>query len=338
MLLNSKQMKSIKSILFLPIVIMFLLSACAEKKVIKPSSKGKTLEMLVVTNNKEQWNGFVGTQIKEFFGQEILGLPQSEPMFTFFHLPEDAFLDMYKPNRDILIVDISASFETAQLETRKDHWAAPQRIFKITAPDLDGFTKIFEENKYIMMELYNQVERRRILEAFKFASSVKIKKILEDKMKLSLTFPGNFNISKQDSNFIWIRKESLKDSQGIMIYIEDYSDMNKIDPRYILRKRNLVTRKYIPGPSTGSYMKVADEFIKPISKDINFNDLFAVETRALWDVQNDFMGGPLLNYTIIDEKRNRIITIDAYVYAPNKSKKKLMKELEAIAYSLKLVD
>ena len=50
------------------------------------------------------------------------------------------------------------------------------------------------------------------------------------------------------------------------------------------------------------------------------------------------MGGPLLNYTIIDEKRNRVITIDAYVYAPNVSKKKLMKELEAIAYTLKLVD
>lgn len=319
-------------------MIMLLLSACTGKKVIKPNSKGKTLEMLVITNNKEQWNGSIGTQIKEFFGQEILGLPQSEPMFTFFHLPEDAFIEMYKPNRDILIVDISSKFQKAQIETRKDHWAAPQRIFKITAPDLDAFTKIFKENKYMMLELFNQVERRRMQNAFKFASSTKIKKTLENKMKLSLIFPGNFKISKQDSSFFWIRKETLKDSQGIMIYVEDYTNINMIDPRNILRKRNLLTRRYIPGPSTGSYMKVADELIKPISKDINFNDLFAVETRALWDVKNDFMGGPFLNYTIIDEKRNRIITIDAYVYAPKGSKKELMKQLEAIAYTLKLVD
>lgn len=331
-------MRKFITILCFPIVIMLLFSACTEQKTAKPKSKGKTLEMLVVTNNKEQWNGSVGTQIKDFFGQEILGMPQSEPMFSFFHLPVDAFLHMYKSNRDILIVDISSRFETAQIETRKDHWAAPQRIFKITAPDLKGFTKIFEENKYIMLELYNQVERRRMQNAFKFASSVKIKKTLEDKMKLSLIFPGNFNISKIDSNFIWIRKETLKESQGMMIYIENYSSLNLIDSRNIIRRRNLLTRKYIPGPSTGSYMKVADEFIKPISKDISFNDLFAVETRALWDVKNDFMGGPLLNYTIIDEKRNRIITIDAYVYAPNQSKKKLMKELEAIAYTLKLID
>lgn len=331
-------MKNIKPILILPILILLLVSACTEQIKKKPSSKGKTLEMLVVTNNKEQWNGSIGTQIKEFFGQEFLGLPQIEPMFTFFHLPEDAFIAMYKPNRDILIVDINSTHKQAQLETRKDHWSAPQRIFKITAPDLEGFTKVFEENKYLMLELFNQVERRRMQNAFKFASSAKIKKVLEEKMKLSLIFPGNFKISKQAENFIWIRKETLKDSQGIMIYTEDYTSLSMIDPRNILRKRNLLSRRHIPGPSEGSYMKVADEFIKPISKDINFNDLFAVETRALWDVKNDFMGGPFLNYSIIDEKRNRIITIDAYVYAPNRSKKELMKQLEAIAYTLKLVD
>ncbi|MBC34604.1 MAG: hypothetical protein CL663_00965 [Bacteroidetes bacterium] len=330
-------MKRLVNILSLSLIAIILLGACSETKTTKPNSKGKTLEMMVVTNNNEQWNGSIGRQIKEFFGQEQLGLPQVEPLFTFFHLPEDALLDMYKANRDILIVDINSSFQKGQIETRKDHWAAPQRVIKITAPDLESFTEVFEENKYRMLELYHDVERIRIQRAFKSVQNAKIKQALNKNFDINMVFPSNFKIAKMDSTFIWLRNETLKDSQGVMIYIEDYTDMNQLDHRNILRKRNQITRRYIPGPSNGSYMKVADEFIQPVAKDISLNGLFAVEIRALWDVKNDFMGGPFLSYTLVDEERNRTITIDSYVYAPKDRKKILVKQLEAIAYTFEIL-
>jgi len=330
-------MKRLVNLFSLSLIAIILLGACTETKTNKPNSKGKTLEMMVVTNNKAQWNGSLGRQIKEFFGQEQLGLPQIEPLFTFFHLPEDALLEMYKANRDILIVDINSSFQKGQIETRKDHWAAPQRVIKITAPDVESFTEVFEENKYRMMELFHDVERRRIQRAFKSVENAKIKQALNNTFNINMVFPSNFKIAKSDSTFIWLRNATLKDEQGVMIYINDYTDMNQLDHRNILRKRNQITRRYIPGPSNGSWMKVADEFIKPVAKDISLNGLFAVEIRALWDVQNDFMGGPFLSYTMVDEERNRTITIDSYVYAPKGEKKTLLKQLEAIAYSFEFL-
>jgi hypothetical protein len=64
--------------------------------------------------------------------------------------------------------------------------------------------------------------------------------------------------------------------------------------------------------------------------------MFAVDTRGLWRMKNDFMGGPFVSISVLDETRNRVVTIDAFVYAPGKDKRNLMWELEAVLESLKL--
>jgi hypothetical protein len=46
------------------------------------------------------------------------------------------------------------------------------------------------------------------------------------------------------------------------------------------------------------------------------------------------MGGPFLNYAILDEENNRIISLDGYVYYPNNDKRDLLLQLEAMFYTL----
>jgi len=83
---------------------------------------------------------------------------------------------------------------------------------------------------------------------------------------------------------------------------------------------------------------ISDEYIEPIFNEISFNDLFAVETRGLWRVENDFMGGPFVSYTFVDEKQARLITIDGFTYAPKQKKAPLVRELEAILWSVKILE
>ncbi|MCB0408861.1 MAG: DUF4837 family protein [Flavobacteriales bacterium] len=56
----------------------------------------------------------------------------------------------------------------------------------------------------------------------------------------------------------------------------------------------------------------------------------------MWYVKGDFMGGPFINYTFVDEKRNKVISIDGYVYAPRFDKREYLRELEALIRSIKL--
>lgn len=327
-------MKKSKLISLFVLLLLFGSQSCDYSRSSLSHSLGTTLELLVVTDNKEQWNGRLGRNIQEFFGQVFIGLPQSEPMFDIFYLPQEAFGDIYKPNHLIFIADINPKLKEPIVETRRDLWAKPQRVVKISAPDIDSFIQAFDENKEGIMDLYQQLERERILKFFKTSEAKKVKNILNKAFNIDLIFPTGFVVAKRvEDNFIWIRKETNLVSQGVLIHAFDYTNANVFELENIIARRNVLTKLHIPGPIDNSYMKVANEVIDVETKEINFKDMYAIEARGLWDVYNDFMGGPFLSYTFVDESRNRVITIDSYVYAPKGKKRIHMKEVEAILYS-----
>ncbi|MCD4774191.1 MAG: DUF4837 family protein [Bacteroidales bacterium] len=330
--------KTIFTSLFTVVFIIIFLSSCNYEKPAAPNSTGKTSEMLVITNNKAQWNSQLGDTIKDFFGQLCVGLPQPEPLFSMVNIPEEAFIDMYHKHRNIFIVDIDKKLKKAQVETKKNLWAIPQRVIKITAPDKDSFYKIFNENKNVFLELFNRVERRRINNAYRSIAVSKISGKLNKDFGITLTVPGGFKIAKSTPDFVWLRRETKKESQGIMVYSYDYKDESSFELKNIIAKRNSITKKFIPGPTRDSYMCVSEEVIFPEAKEINFLKNYAVEVRGLWKVEGDFMGGPFLSYTFVNENTNKIITIDTYVYAPRTIKRDLLRQLEAICYTMKFVD
>ncbi|MGY0407221.1 MAG: DUF4837 family protein, partial [Polaribacter sp.] len=62
----------------------------------------------------------------------------------------------------------------------------------------------------------------------------------------------------------------------------------------------------------------------------------AFETRGKWEVKNDFMAGPFLNYAVIDKKNNRLVVFEGFTYAPSVNKRAFLFELEAIGKSMKI--
>jgi hypothetical protein len=78
------------------------------------------------------------------------------------------------------------------------------------------------------------------------------------------------------------------------------------------------------------------ETLIPIeTEQVNFGNKYAVETRGLWKLTNNTMGGPFLSYIFVDEELNRLYYIEGYVYSPGKDKRNSMKEIEAILTTFK---
>ncbi len=61
-----------------------------------------------------------------------------------------------------------------------------------------------------------------------------------------------------------------------------------------------------------------------------------IETRGTWEVKNDYMAGPFLNYIIQDTINNRLLVMEGFVFSPSIQKRNYMVELEAIFRSLKI--
>lgn len=303
-----------------------------------PHSVGKSSEILVVTDNTGQWNSMIGDSIINFFSREVPGLPQPEPMFTLVNIPVDAFNNVYKKNRNIFIADIDASFEKPVVETKKDLWAKPQRVIKITAATEEGFISEFENNKDVFMELYLRNERERVINAFKSTEKIIIANDLKEQFGIYLTIPSGFNIATKAKDFLWIRKETVEYSQGIIIYTYNYDDTLVFKHENIVSKMDQITKEFIPGSVENSFMQVAHDYNEPVMKRVNFNDNFAVEARGLWKVENDFMGGPFVSYSLVDQRDQKVLTLDAYVYAPGEEKRDLLRQLEAILHTFRFVD
>ena len=328
-------MKNFQSIAFaifsVALISITLISCNIKSSGLKPST-GKTNELLVITNSKADWNGLMGKEIKEFFGQSLVGLPQPESMYSMANIPEPNFGEMFKIHHNIFIVDVDPEIDKPILETRKDLWASPQRVIKMTVPDREQFFTEFAENKEAFIEFFNANERQRVSLAFDAIEDHSLRNRLIDKYDVSMRFPKSFYVATETKDFIWLRREADHFSQAIALYFYPYYEMTVFNPDVIVQVQDSVTKKYIPGPSNDSYMKVS-MFYPPVAKQIEFNDAFTVEMRGIWEVEGDFMGGPFISYTTVDERHNRVVTILGYVYNPGQDKKDLLRQVEAVLYT-----
>ncbi|MFO7615471.1 MAG: DUF4837 family protein [Bacteroidales bacterium] len=327
-------------LLLMAAISLFWASSCTLSESGMQRSSGSINELLIVTNDKAQWEGDLGDTIRAFFGGPLIGLSQPEPMFDMLNIAEKNLNDLFKRYHNIFIVDINPGFTQPLSETSKNLWSEPQRVVKVTAPSLSSFYDEFEKNKKTFLQLFSQLERERTLAINQMATNIQLAGALEKKFNIYLPIPGGFYLAKEAPDFAWIRHKITKAKQdvelSILIYTMEYQDTIVFHPRHIIQWRNTVTLEHIPGPSPLSFMKVSEAYILPVFNVItDFPGGYAVETRGLWEVENDFMGGSFINYTFIDEANNKVITLDGYVYNPNNEKKNYLRQLESIFFSLK---
>jgi hypothetical protein len=311
------------------------LFACESPERREPRSVGATSEILVVTQNQSQWDGPQGEAVRDYFGQFQYGLPQDEPLYKLVHITVDKLSDMFKKHRNIIIVENDSKLKEAFVETRNNLWAKPQRVIKINAPDAASWLEAFDENKEGFRILFDRAERERLMNIFRPTAKASLMEELRTHMGISMLIPEGFFMAKKADGFIWIRKETADLSQAIMAWHTPYRDTSDLSRSRLLAVRDSIVAKHIPGPVQGSFMSTDKQFIPPVTwRTDQFVADFAVEMRGMWLVIGDFMGGPFLSYTIVNPKTGNLLTVEGYVYAPNKNKRDLLRQMEALLYSL----
>lgn len=303
----------------------------------KDRSAGGTSEILVVTQNDEQWDGMIGDTIRAFFLQAQYGLPQPEALNKLSHINVSGFNDMFKKHKSLLIVEINPNLEKTVVETGEDVWAAPQRVVKIVAPSRAAWCQTFDEQKEAYKVMFDKVERDRILSVLRPSNDVSITQKIKTKMGFDMTIPSGFFISKDEPDFMWIRKELEKNSFGIFIYTTPYKDTVQLELNNLITVRDRMLQKYVPGPSDGSFMTTEKEFVPPI---VNYTSTFptgfAAEIRGMWCLVGDFMAGPFISYTFPDNRTGNLVTVEGYVYYPNHDKRDDLLQLQSLIYSIRI--
>jgi len=77
--------------------------------------------------------------------------------------------------------------------------------------------------------------------------------------------------------------------------------------------------------------------ILPAYREFLRNNQYYTELKGLWRLEGDFMGGPFISLSTVDTIRNRVVTVEGYVYAPKNDKRNFLRQTEAILYTLEFV-
>lgn len=322
--------------IFAIVTIALLLSSCVgNDKMILRESIGKINKVMVVAKISD-WTGDVGQEIRNSFGELQVGLPQPEPILSVSQVAPNGFSSMMKASRNILMI---SEGETENFSVKKNIYARPQTIVYVQAKDDESIIKLLQDKK-------NEIRRIFLDADIEFTQSIFSKdKLDETKFKtikdlgISLTIPDKFRQVKDSIGFLWLRNHltsgiAKSGSNNILLYSLPLEDKTTVADS-IVAIRNKFGKMHIPGSKEGMYM-ITEKAYTPFTFDAEIDGKKAYETRGKWEVKDDFMAGPFLNYTIVDEKNNRLIVFEGFTYAPSVSKRAFLFELEAIAKSMKI--
>ena len=124
---------------------------------------------------------------------------------------------------------------------------------------------------------------------------------------------------------------SLKDAGNL-------KDAGEVAPYYIFNVKNIVAkrneflRENVPGMFDNTYMTTS-EYITPGVRYLKYHGMEFVETRGLWEVFNDYMGGPFVSHSFYSQDGKEIIVLEAWVYAAKYDKRQYLRQTESILYS-----
>ena len=222
-----------------------------------------------------------------------------------------------------------------------DKYSSPQLIITVKAKNNKEFTETFKKYAEKIVYSFDKAERNRLIKGYSGKLMNKnIKTQLEKNHKYTLNVPKGYKLDIDNSDFVWISRETPWSSQGLLIWDYPYRDTSELHLESLLDKRDEMTKKYIPGPADSSYM-TTERLIDPLYKEFLLNNVYTAEIKGLWKVtgaKGVFMGGPFISFSTVDQKRNRIITVDGYVYGGKKKKRNLLRQVQAVMYTLKVVE
>lgn len=316
------------------IALTILLSSCKDNDPSKllTNVTGKSGEIVLVID-PDHWSSNIGIEFRKKLSQVHPALPQQEPIFDLVHIPYNAFTNIFKTHRNIIIARVDKDLHEPKMVIQKNLWAKPQIIVNVLAPDDSSLEVLVREKGDLLIDKILKMEMERYANNYKKYEQIGVADRIEKKFGIRITVPKGYTLDLDTTDFIWMENRGRGDLvQGILVYSYDKPDV-ELTTDYLFAKRTQFTKRFIPGPTDGSYMAVETEAI-PYRREIAVNDINVIELRNLWKVENDFMGGPFVSFSFIDDKQNKVINIDGFVYAPQFDKRNYLRQVEAILNSV----
>ncbi len=310
-----------------------LLGSCSDSSVTRslPHATGAAGEVMVVIDS-ELWNGKTGDVIRQEIGPPLAGMPEPEPAFTLLHVTPDGFRDIYVAHRNVIMVLADSDLPEAEVTITREKWSSTQLVVAIAAPDTSRLEQIIREQGGAIRESINNAERERVTarlreSAQKFAGS-----ITTDGRNWEIMIPAGWKEDFSHDDIMMISAETASTTQSVMVALSNrpLSVLGCVELADLTQRR---MTEVVKGADGDSFMTI--ERRRPVScRTFRRNSLEYIEIKGLWTLEGGYMGGPFISTAFIDSVTGRAVVATGFVYGPGVKKRELLREAEAVIYTL----
>jgi len=329
---------------------------------VKPNALGKTNEITIIAD-EEIPGSPLWDSLDYYFSSAYPVMPQPEPSFDLRHfttgqLEADALrreLRTYLVLADIgdagspaAQMTIQAIGEEAVDQCRngagygthlsRDRWAQGQLIFFLYG---FGKEKLAEaiRSKYGAIATRIREHDREQLDAATYLNGINgpVIDALRQDLGIGLKIPGEYQVARSEDGVYWLRAEYTESSHNLILSRFDYQAQEQLSKVSIRTWRDSLCREVVRTRTPGSVMYINDQDLPLLFYEGSVNGLYAREMRGVWEMSDDYMGGPFITWLMVSRDQRSVYFIDAWVYAPGKEKRDYMQRLEHIVSSIDYV-
>lgn len=308
------------------------LTGCRSGKALLPNVSGKAGEVIVVID-KDNWEGALGTAVRDLLACDCPYLAQKEPLYTLVNVAPGSFSDLFKVHRNIVFFGINPQLDSAGVSYLRDVWSTPQCVVQVAAKDASGALDLVRSEGGKIVSAIEQAERDRVIANSMLYEEKMIAQKVSEVFGGSPHFPTGYKLRKITEDFAWISYEKQYSMQGVFIYrypATGAGDELTVDK--IIERRNAALKENVPGMFDNTWMTTGS-FLPPQLEYVRYRGRHFAQVRGLWEVENDFMGGPFVSHSFYSLDGQSVVVLEAFVYAPKFDKRQYLRQTEAIIYS-----
>lgn len=305
----------------LPCIVLAFLAAvaCSREHPLQPHSGGKPSEVLIV--------GDRDSLITRWLCHPVSGLPQGEPSFDISHVTTEGYGASLRMARVIVIPDIDASQHNAiRLHYERDLYAQPQLIVTIESPSWGTLRESSAQVGRKLRQLLLRFESNCYIHEARKSRNTRMEELVARQLGATLFIPADLSSVKQGKNFVWLSDNGKSVQRNLCLYRLP-AGTSAITGRDSVMAANLpgehdgMVMHTVPGSTTEQTVTVGGHQVTVIS--------------GLWEMTGDAMGGPFVQHLLNDSISGGQIVGEAFVYAPGMKKRDLLRELEALLFTLR---
>jgi len=323
-------------------VILLIISnlSCNLDTSIPISDATGNIDEIIVIMEKHDWKGALGDTVRHYFTKAYDVLPQYEPVFDVRYLEPDAFSSLLTSARNVVIFDVLNNDSSTKLNhnlfgdglksnentlIKKDVYAGGQQIMTVFAENLTDLLSYINDKNMQLVKLVADNESKKLGNTLYLGGEDKqLTKFVKNKLNIDLKIPEGYRMAKEDDNMIWFRFDSKKYTANLVLQM--FNEIETNDEFGVIARNNF-GEKYVEGNIDDSFMTTED-LLDYFQTAKTINKVKVLESRGLWKMTKDFLGGPFINYKIEDKANNRTLIMDAFIMAPTGKKRQVMRQLE----------